>query len=74
MLIVTRKINEGIVIDENIQVVILGIEDGKVKLGIEAPTDKKIYRGEIYEAIKQENQEAMKSEKEALSFLLSKKY
>jgi carbon storage regulator len=63
MLVVTRKLNEGIVIDENIQVIVLGVEDGKVKLGIEAPREKRILRKEIYEAIKLENQEAIQIDK-----------
>ncbi|HHY81566.1 MAG TPA: carbon storage regulator CsrA [Clostridiales bacterium] len=72
MLVVTRKAKEGIVIDGNIEIIVLGVEDGKVKLGIAAPKEKKVYRKEIFEAIKQENQEALKADKDALSFLLQK--
>lgn len=70
---ITRKLNQGIIIDENIEVVVLGIEDGKVKLGIEAPKAKKIYRKEIFEAIKKENQEAMQVDRDALSYLINRK-
>ena len=73
MLVVTRKTDEGIIIDGNIEVVVLGVEGGKVKLGITAPSDKKIYRQEIYEAIKRENREAIRGNKEGLFFLLSHK-
>lgn len=69
MLVITRKLEEGIIIDGDIEVVVLGIEDGKVKLGIEAPKDKKIYRKEIFEAIIQENQNAINITKEILSNL-----
>lgn len=73
MLVITRKTNESLIIDEDIEVVVLGIEDGKVKLGIEAPRSKKIYRQEIFEAIKAENQQASKIHKNILSNLPKKK-
>ena len=69
MLVVTRKVNEGIVIDGESRVVVVGVEDGKVKLGIDAPRDKGIYRQEIYEVIKQENREAATADKTALDHL-----
>ena len=69
MLVVTRKVNEGIVIDGEIRVVVVGVEDGKVKLGIDAPRDKGIYRQEIYEVIKQENREAATADRTALDHL-----
>ena len=52
MLVVTRKHDESVIIDGHIIVKVLGIEDGKVKLGIDAPKKIKIYRHEVYEAIK----------------------
>jgi len=73
MLVITRKQDEGIIIDDDIEIVVLGIEDGKVKLGIEAPKDKKIYRQEIYQAIKAENQQAIHINKDILSQLPKKK-
>lgn len=73
MLVVTRKLEEGIVIDGDIEIVVLGIEDGKVKLGIEAPKGKKIYRKEIYTAIKEENQQAIYTDKNILNHLPKKK-
>ena len=73
MLVITRKINESLMIDEDIEVVVLGIEDGKVKLGIEAPKSKKIYRKEIFQAIKTENQQATHINKNILSNLPKKK-
>ncbi|RBP46776.1 carbon storage regulator CsrA [Garciella nitratireducens] len=72
MLVVTRKIEEGIIIDENIEITVLGIEDGRVKLGIQAPKDKKIYRQEIYQAVKQENQQAIHIHKNILNRLPKK--
>jgi carbon storage regulator len=61
MLILSRKEEESIIIDNNIEIKILEIEDGKVKLGIEAPKDIDIFRKEIYLSIKQENIEAAKT-------------
>lgn len=73
MLVVTRKLDEGIVVEGDIEIVVLGIEDGKVKIGIEAPKDKGIYRKEIYEVIKKENQQAIQTTKNILKQLPKKK-
>lgn len=59
MLALTRKKNEGIIINGNIEVRILDIQDGKVRLGISAPKDVTIYREEVYLEIEQNNQEAL---------------
>lgn len=61
MLILTRKINESIIINDNIEIIVAGIEDGKVKLGIKAPKDIEIHRKEIYENIMAENRDAAQS-------------
>ncbi|WP_069650365.1 carbon storage regulator CsrA [Caloranaerobacter ferrireducens] len=58
MLVLTRKKNESIVINGDIEIVVVGIEDGKVKLGIKAPKNVEIHRKEIYEAIQKENKKA----------------
>lgn len=47
MLILTRKLGEAVVIDGNIRVVVVEIEKGKIRLGIEAPREVLIYRQEI---------------------------
>lgn len=49
MLILTRKLDQGIVINGNILVRILGVERDRVKVGIEAPEDVKILRQELLE-------------------------
>lgn len=51
MLILTRKRNQGIFLDDDTCIKILSIRGGKVKLGIEAPDDVVIYREEIYEKV-----------------------
>lgn len=62
MLVLTRKLNEKIVIDGNIEVEVLGITDGKVKLGISAPKDIEIHRGEVYQEIIESNKSSVNSE------------
>lgn len=59
MLVLTRKIGEGIVIGDDIQIKILENKEGRIRIGIKAPNDKKIYREEIYQRICQENKEAL---------------
>ncbi len=58
MLILTRKIDESIIIDGNIEVKIIGVEEGKVKIGISAPKEIEIHRREIYLQIQEENKKA----------------
>ncbi len=55
MLALTRKKNESIIIGEDIEVVILGINRDQVKLGINAPKHISIHRKEIYALIEDEN-------------------
>ncbi|MCM2369458.1 carbon storage regulator CsrA [Aporhodopirellula aestuarii] len=47
MLVLSRKTDESIVINENVTVVILSVQGGKVRLGIEAPKEVPIMRQEI---------------------------
>ncbi len=58
MLVLTRKVGEGIVIGGDIKLTVIEVKGGGIRIGIEAPRDKKIYRQEIYDRICQENQEA----------------
>ena len=55
MLILTRKIGEGIVLNENITVRVIEISKGVVKLGFDAPKDMLILREELEKAIKDTN-------------------
>lgn len=74
MLILTRKRNESIVINDNIEITVLESDDGKVKLGIQAPKSVKVHRKEVYDQIALENKEAstMKVSSETLKALLKK--
>jgi carbon storage regulator len=58
MLILSRKKDESIMIDEKIEIKVIAIEEGKVKLGISAPKDIEIHRKEVYLEIQKENKEA----------------
>ncbi len=55
MLILTRKINEKIIINSNIIISVLDINRNQVKLGINAPNNISIYRKEIYIKIFKKN-------------------
>ncbi len=56
MLILSRKVNESIVIDGRIVVKVLRIDKDAVKLGIQAPTELPVHREEIHEAIQKAKQ------------------
>lgn len=74
MLILTRKIGEGVVLNENITVRVVEISKGVVKLGFDAPKDMLILREELEKAIKEANIEASKSVNHDALLDLSKKF
>ena len=55
MLVLTRKTNQSIMIGDDVEVTVLSADDGKVRLGIQAPSDVPVHRIEIYMAIQQEH-------------------
>lgn len=55
MLVLTRKPDETIIINEKIKITVVEVEGNKVKLGVDAPPEIAIYREEILEDILQEN-------------------
>lgn len=55
MLVLTRKVNQSIMIGDDIEVVVLEVRGEQVRLGIKAPRHITVHRREIYEAIQQEN-------------------
>lgn len=62
MLVLTRRINESIVINGDIVVTVLEVgRNGQVRLGIEAPRHYQIYRKELWLEIEQENRNALAS-------------
>lgn len=58
MLALTRKVGERIVIGDDIVVTVVNVKGDNIRITIEAPKEIKIYRGEIYDAIVAENQQA----------------
>ncbi|MGQ9472930.1 MAG: carbon storage regulator CsrA [Candidatus Caldatribacteriaceae bacterium] len=55
MLVITRRVNQSIRIGDKIEIKIVGIERGKVKVGISAPLDIPVYREELYRSLVEEN-------------------
>lgn len=60
MLVLTRKVNEKIVIGDDIEIVLVDINKDQVKIGVNAPRNVKVHRWEVYEEIQRANKEAAK--------------
>ncbi len=56
MLILTRKLNQKLIINDDIEVVILETYKNAVKIGIKAPNNVQVFREEIYKEIKKANE------------------
>ncbi len=71
MLALSRKKNEALIINNNIEITVLEIKGEQVKLGISAPKEVPIYRKEVYIQIQEANEEAVSMDGlEALKNLL----
>lgn len=57
MLVLSRKKNESIVINDDITIVVVEIRGDKVRLGVEAPKEVPVHRNEVYEAIRRSQQD-----------------
>lgn len=68
MLILSRKIGEVITINDNITVTVMGVHGDEVKLGIDAPKNIKVFRKEMLDSIKSENENASSSANEMRKF------
>jgi carbon storage regulator len=66
MLVLTRKLGEVIRVGDAVTVRVLEVKGNQVRLGVEAPTEIRIYREEVYRAIRKENEEAALSEGKSL--------
>ena len=58
MLVLTRKLGEIIRVGDTVTVRVLEVKGNQVRLGVEAPSDVRIYREEVYRAIRKENEDA----------------
>ncbi len=64
MLILTRKVNETLIIGDDVNVTVLGVKGNQVRLGIEAPKEVSVHREEIYLRIQQEKKMAADAQAE----------
>lgn len=70
MLVLSRKIGEVVTIGSSIKVTVLGYDRGFVKLGIEAPRSVPVHRQEVYDRIRDVNQQATQTERQDLQAAL----
>jgi len=69
MLVLTRKSGESIVLGSDIRVTVLEMRGRQIRLGIEAPADIPVHRGEVYERIREENERAAQESQKELRAL-----
>lgn len=73
MLVLTRKKNEGIMLNDDIEITILEIHGDQVKVGIKAPKEVGIFRKEIIVKIEDENKKAIQGNIDLKNFLQKNK-
>ncbi len=76
MLVLKRKAGESIIVADNIEIKIIEVEEGRIKIGIDAPKEVSIIRKEVLEETKSENKTASLSkniDKSALTKMLKNK-
>lgn len=54
MLILTRRLNEAVMIGDDVEVVVLGVKGGQVRLGFKVPKNVPVHREEVYERVQAE--------------------
>ncbi|WP_434798845.1 carbon storage regulator CsrA [Terrisporobacter vanillatitrophus] len=64
MLVITRKKGQSLLIGDDIEIKIVKVDDGSVKIAIDAPKEKVILRKEVYENVKEENSNAIANTEE----------
>ncbi|MBL8060434.1 MAG: carbon storage regulator CsrA [Chthonomonas sp.] len=55
MLVLTRKVNQSIIVGDDVEIVVLEVRGEQVRIGIRAPKTVGVHRKEIYDQIKDEN-------------------
>lgn len=66
MLVLTRKVGEGIAIGDDVKIVVMQIKGKQVRLGIKAGPSTIVHREEIYQRIQEENRRASVSDERAV--------
>ena len=66
MLVLTRKVGEGIAIGDDIKIIVMQIKGKQVRLGIKASPSTVVHREEVYQRIQDENHEASYSDLESV--------
>lgn len=69
MLVLTRRINESIVINDNVSVLVVEVRGDRVRLGIEAPKDVAVHRKEVYDVIRESHSGKPKNRAESHLFV-----
>lgn len=69
MLVLSRKKGESIIIGDHIEVKVLSIDGDQVKIGIVAPKSINVHRSEVFEAIQEQNKEALNTSPDFLKHL-----
>ena len=76
MLVLKRKAGESIIVSDNIEIKIIEVEEGRIKIGIDAPKEVSIIRKEVLDETKSENKTAAQNrniDKSALTKMLKNK-
>jgi carbon storage regulator len=58
MLVLSRKLNQAIMIGDNVRIVVVSVDRDQVKLGIDAPREIPVHRSEVFEEIQRTNRQA----------------
>lgn len=69
MLVLARRINQSIMIGDDIEIVVVDVKGDQIKLGIRAPKNVSVHRAEIYQDIQEQNKQAAAISPEALKSL-----
>lgn len=69
MLILSRKLDESIIIDDHIEIKIIDIKENSVRIGISAPKNIPVFRKEVFDEIRDENRQAAAVKPEDISSL-----